>query len=477
MFQCGNTNLVFYNLEKPIKMAEFQARSEEIHQLLADDNLNRAIRRLLDFIRDFVEDSDLQSEVIVASANLKKYTRQERQNLLDFDDSTRIRSRIINHILEVHKDACTIYEESKLMQAAKTPPAVPPATKPIATPPPPQNIPRPLTQQHTANHTIPNRTNPARVDQSYVAPRKTVLTVEKVSKEYKKSGFRLNNFNFELKKNEILGVIGENGNGKTTLFRILTGELKHDEGDIKFPAFNENNPDKLNWINIKTNLAYVQQELPHWHGSLLDNLYYEASTNNIKGETNRKNVEFIIHRLGLTEHVDKKWSELSGGYKLRFSLAKALIKKPRLLVLDEPLANLDINAQTLVLNDLRDLANSIKYPISIVVSSQHLHEVEYIADKILFIRTGNVVFNGLKSDLGKDRKYNYFELQTDLHKEELMEALRNLKIIDVIYETMYAQLITPLDVTNEQVIKELLNKKIPITYFRDISRSTKKLFV
>lgn len=237
------------------------------------------------------------------------------------------------------------------------------------------------------------------------------------------------------------------------------------------------NSDNLDWIKIKYNIAYVEQELPKWFGSLKDNLHYEASFYNTYGNQNRQEVDFIIHRLGLTEHVNKRWHQLSGGYKLRFSLAKAFIRKPKLLVLDEPLANLDTKAKNTVLNDLRDLANSGKHPLSILISSQDLHEIEFISDKILFIKDGKPVFYGLKDDLGSERKYNYFEIQTKLKKEDLIRILDNLKIVDVIHESMYVQIVTPLEITSEIVVKELLKNDLPITYFRDISNSTKRLFI
>ncbi len=136
----------------------------------------------------------------------------------------------------------------------------------------------------------------------------------------------------------------------------------------------------MDWIKIKNQIAYVKQEIPKWHGSLRENLHFD-SIHGIKGLQNKKDVDFILHRLGLIEYQNREWNELSGGFKLRFTLAKALVWKPSLIILDEPLANLDIHAQILVLNDLRDLANSSKYPVSIVISSQHLHEVEHIANK------------------------------------------------------------------------------------------------
>ena len=440
-------------------MIDFQYRKNEIHQLVADDNLNRAIRRLMDFIRDFAEGTHLQAEAISVSADHTRFVREERKGILDRNDVSLIRNRIIHRILEVHTEACGYY---------KKPPSAP------------IDMPKPPIQRNTPE-------NPVEIVQEEIItqhisqpppPKNDIICrADLLVKEYKESDFRLGDISIEIGKNEILGVVGENGNGKTTLFRVLMGELKHDVGEMQFPVFGETDPTDLNWIKIQKHIAYVEQELPRWYGSLIDNLHYEASCNGIKGKANSKEIEYIIHRLGLTEHINKKWNQLSGGYKLRFSLAKAFVKKPQLLILDEPLANLDINAQALVLNDLRDLANSVKHPVSIVISSQHLDEIEFVADKILFVKNGEPIFYGLKSELGNDRHYNFFEIKTSLSKEKLAEKLGRLEITDIVYETMYAQIITPLSISYEELLREMLDQNIPFTYFRDISKSTKKLFV
>src|SRR5204863_8033249 len=126
----------------------------------------------------------------------------------------------------------------------------------------------------------------------------------------------------------------------------------------------------------------VPTDLPPWYGSLRSNLHYESAIHGIRGADNEREVDYIVERLGLTNELDRRWYELSGGYKLRFALARGLVWKPALLVLDEPLANLDFIAQQVVLKDLRHLTNSLRYPLSVFVSSQHVHEIEDVSDKL-----------------------------------------------------------------------------------------------
>ncbi|MEM6807365.1 MAG: ABC transporter ATP-binding protein, partial [Bacteroidota bacterium] len=296
-----------------------------------------------------------------------------------------------------------------------------------------------------------------------------------IYKSFKKTDFSLKNINIELKIGQITGLVGENGNGKTTLFQILTGNLAHDKGQILYPFLNQFSTRK-DWNKIKSNIAYVTQELPIWYGSLWENLTYEATVRGLDKKANKREVDYIVHRLGLAEYFDRDWKELSGGYKLRFALARALVWKPKLLVLDEPLANLDIIAQLLVLNDLRDLTKSIKYPLSIIISSQHLHEIENISDKLIYLKDGNIEFYGGRNELGLNREYNSFEIHTELSYEDFLKHLGDLNVLAVEDNGLNYVVTTSLSITAHDLLRKLIDEQTPIGYFRDINTSTKRLF-
>ena len=127
--------------------------------------------------------------------------------------------------------------------------------------------------------------------------------------------------------------MGENGNGKTTLLRIIVGELAQSSGVFKYPALI--NPKKHNWYKIKNQIAYIPQDIPKWSGLLVDNLHFAAVIHGIKGKQNEDEVEFVLCRLGLYKYRSSTWNKISGGFKMRFALAKALVWNPKLLVLDE----------------------------------------------------------------------------------------------------------------------------------------------
>ncbi len=117
---------------------------------------------------------------------------------------------------------------------------------------------------------------------------------------------------------------------------------------------------------------------------------------------------------------------MSGGYRTRFELAKALISRPKLLILDEPLAPLDVLAQLLFLRDVKELAASKRQPLAVIISSQHLYEIEAVADKLVFLNDGVLEFYGRPEEIGADRWENTFELVTPVSAEALRQALKTL---------------------------------------------------
>lgn len=288
--------------------------------------------------------------------------------------------------------------------------------------------------------------------------------------------FALKGVDLKLRLGTITGVVGENANGKTTLFRMLVGELKPSTGRLCYPELGAQSPAQINWAGIRRQIAYVPQSLKAWHGSLEDNLRYAAASRGITGRQNDEEFDYITTRLGLAEYLNRSWHEISGGYQLRFELARALIWRPKLLVLDEPLANLDFKAQLVLLRDVQALARSYTAPIAVMISSQHLHEVEAVADDILFLRRGDVLYNGPSSDVGKDRTFNSFELNTSATVPEIRTALAGLQTKQIYFNGMSVVVEGGLELSSAKLLERLSMAGITITYFRDISNSVKQLF-
>jgi ABC-2 type transport system ATP-binding protein len=299
-----------------------------------------------------------------------------------------------------------------------------------------------------------------------------VLTAAGITKQFikGKTPFKLHELSLELIHGEITGVVGENGNGKTTLLNLLAGNLSVSSGEILYPNLSQNNHD---YYAIKQQIAFIPQRIDKWYGTLMENLQFFCAIHNIKGEQNEQEIEYILCRLGLEKFKDLSWNEISSGYRLRFELAKMLLWRPQLLILDEPLANLDINAQQLLLQDLKFFVRSKVHPLSIILSSQNLHEVERIADKIVFIRQGKTVFNGKQNQFGRENLLQHFEISGNFSLKELQVAFPGTKIEDT--GTTYI-----VSVNKEtkwfEILSKLNQQNLELNYYRNITNSTRQLF-
>ncbi len=329
--------------------------------------------------------------------------------------------------------------------------------------------------------TASNRINDGRLTESdqtraeaLEATSAVVLECDSLGIKYRRGRFSLKNVSFSARAGEIVGLFGRNGTGKTTLFRAIAGELRPTTGVIRFPTIQAGVA--LRWSRVWQRLAYVPQELPAWYGSLLNNLHYEAAVHGVAREDNRREVDFIIERLNLAGEIGKKWDELSGGNRLRFALARALVWRPTLLLLDEPLAHLDPVVLPVVLKDLRLLANSRRHPLAVLVSSQHIHEVEEISDKLLFLDDGNLKYDGSPTTLGRERRVNRFEIAGALDFRNLREVLDGLDYDSLHHNGLEFVLTTSTDVSSQTVLRRLLTGGLTVTHFRDVSRSAKVFF-
>ncbi len=293
-----------------------------------------------------------------------------------------------------------------------------------------------------------------------------LLEVQNISKAYKGSRFVLQPISLAVSSGEVIGIVGENGNGKTTLLRAIAGQLATDSGDIHFKTIASKEQ-----YNIKHQLAFIPQRIPRWYGQLKDNLHFSASISGIRGSQNELMVDFMLERMNLSEYAHLTWNQVSSGYRTRFEIARVLLQRPQLMLLDEPLANLDILAQQTILTDLRYMAKSIKHPMGVLLSSQQLHEVEKIADTVLFIRQGECLFR--TGEKGQTITW-VIEIETQAGRERLAEIFAN-DPVQIHFNGGYYT-VSSLVLPANEMIEKMVKQQLPITYFRDISNSTKRFF-
>ena len=298
-----------------------------------------------------------------------------------------------------------------------------------------------------------------------------VLKANQIVKSYGSHKFALGPVSVTLSKGQVFGLVGENGNGKTTLLRILAKEIGQDEGTLEFNF----SVKPKNAYDLRTKLVYIPQRTEKWHGSLMDNLRFVLSNYGTKPEEIEPRVLMMVARLGLWNYKHLKWSELSSGYKMRFELARTLLRNPEILLLDEPLANLDIMAQQVILEDLKSIANSLNKPIALILSSQQLYEVEKISDQVIFLKKGK--YSALHNQDNEENQSLIIEIDTKADRDQLMEIFQNLNIEKLNFNGGIYVAQFPLSTSFSDVLTQIGTSKISITYIRDISGSTRRFFV
>lgn len=300
-----------------------------------------------------------------------------------------------------------------------------------------------------------------------IQPHQTIISIENLEKNYN-SNFNLGPIQLEIKSGEIIGLVGENGNGKTTLLRSICRELEPSSGKINYQFSYDDGYD------LRTKLVYIPQRTETWRGSMYENLEFAASCYGYSAEENNLVVDLVITRLGLRKYRNYNWSGLSSGYKMRFELARMLLRKPKILLIDEPLANLDILAQQTILDDFRSIANSPFRPIAIVLSSQQLYEVEKTSNQVVFLKQGKQ--RNLKSEDAIEQHF-IVEFESDEPLLSIKQKLEFLGIENI--EQNGGTLIAtfPLTVDINQFMKALIDQQITIKYLRDITHSTRRFFI
>jgi ABC-2 type transport system ATP-binding protein len=305
------------------------------------------------------------------------------------------------------------------------------------------------------------------IDSGIVDQHKLLLSAERISKKYNNGSFSLKPIDLTVNTGNVLGVVGENGNGKTTLLRCLAGQLGLNNGVIKYHLLQ--NPDAY---AIKNHIAFIPQRIPKWYGMLKDNLHFSAAIAGVNGSKNNLMVDFMLERLNLSSYAHLTWNQISSGYRTRFEIARILLQKPRLLILDEPLANLDINAQQTILTDLILMAKGSHNPMGIILSSQQLHEVEKVADEVIFIKQGNCIYKS--NDTQGTITSIAVEFETVAERESIV-GLFGDGDIELQFNGGFYTIISSKH-SSQEIISRMIGAKIAITYFRDITYSTKRFF-
>lgn len=213
--------------------------------------------------------------------------------------------------------------------------------------------------------------------------KKNVLSVKKLNKIYRKNIHALKDLNLEVKEGEILGLLGPNGAGKSTFINILAGVTDKTSGEVIVWGFDlDKNPRQ-----VRVSLGIVPQEInvdPFFTPKKLLDL--QAGLFGVKKKD--RITDTVLDLVALKDKSNSYTRNLSGGMKRRLLIAKALVHKPPIIILDEPTAGVDVELRKNLWENIRSLR---KLGVTIILTTHYLQEAEELCDRVGIIHKGNLI--------------------------------------------------------------------------------------
>ena len=208
-----------------------------------------------------------------------------------------------------------------------------------------------------------------------------ILTLKNISFSYKDKMI-FDNYNFVMNKEEIIAIIGPSGCGKSTLLKIINGLETEYSGDVLLNGINVNNIP----VNKRDIVLMFQDNLLFPHMTIFENIEFSLKMKKYPKHEIKKMVEEVARDIHLEDKLNKYPKELSGGQQRRVALARAVISKPKLLLLDEPFTGLDKEIKLEIMNLVKIIRE--KYYTSIVFVTHDLSEAEYLEAKCIEFKKG-----------------------------------------------------------------------------------------
>ena len=255
-----------------------------------------------------------------------------------------------------------------------------------------------------------------------------MIEVKHVTKKY--GNFTaVDDINFTIKNDEIVGFLGPNGAGKSTTMNMITGYIEPTSGKIIVNDYDISKDPK----KVKRQIGYMPESTPLYNDlTVREFVNYMADLKYVKRKEKKEKVDKVLKDVGLTDVQKKLIRNLSRGYKQRVSMAGALIGDPKVLILDEPTVGLDPKQIT----EIRDLIRKLGKNHTVILSSHILSEVSQICEKVIIINKGKVLAVDTPSNLEEkfeEENRIFVTVEDEKNKiEKVAKKIKNLKSIEFI---------------------------------------------
>lgn len=253
-----------------------------------------------------------------------------------------------------------------------------------------------------------------------------LVDIENLTKIFSsRQGAALKDINAKVPKGQLIGLVGPDGAGKTTLIRLIAGLLKPTGGKVSIAGYDTIKDSEM--IHFMT--GYMPQKFGLYEDlTVMQNLTLYADLRGVVGEEKKETFEKLLHFTGLSPFTNRFARDLSGGMKQKLGLACALIKKPTLLVLDEPSVGVDPVSRRELWKMIYDL---LKEGISVLLSTAYLDEAQK-CDTVLLLNDGNLLYFGTPQKMTERMEGRVFKV-TDIEGDRrklLFEILQQKNVSD-----------------------------------------------
>lgn len=226
------------------------------------------------------------------------------------------------------------------------------------------------------------------------------LSLKNISKKYKDKEI-LKNITFDIKKGELVCILGPSGCGKTTLLNIIGGFVSDYSGDVLLSNENINNipPEKREIATVFQSYGLFT------HKNVIDNVSYGLKLLKIDRNTREKRAQEMLEKVGLAGYDKKKIKELSGGEQQRVAIARSMVLNPKLLLLDEPLSNLDVHLRDVMRKEIKRIQK--QFGVTMIIVTHDQEDAFKLADRVIVINEGHIEQIGTPEELYKQPKSNF----------------------------------------------------------------------
>ncbi|PGB72820.1 ABC transporter ATP-binding protein [Bacillus wiedmannii] len=293
------------------------------------------------------------------------------------------------------------------------------------------------------------------------------LEIRNVTKSFK-GKIAVNTFSMELQSGECVGLIGPNGAGKSTLIKVISDIINPDVGEVL-----------LNGIKIskmKREIGYLPQypNFFHWM-TARETLTFMGQLSGLKKEELSKSIPKILEKVGLKGEENAKVSTFSGGMKQRLGIAQALLHKPALIVMDEPVSALDPIGRREVLN----LIEEIKKDTTILLSTHILSDAEEICERFVMIKDGTKIEDTTITELLHRNSENKLMIEITAKDQKWIEVVKKLpyvKDVEVVGLKIKVK-VESIEINKNMLLQNALEHKVDIVKFEMSNDTLEEIFL